>query len=247
MRHVQTMVAHLADRIIVPSNYLKKIVGLWNINEEKIVVVYNAFEPVLTNETKEDTRRDLNMVRPTILSVGRIVPWKGFDTLIEIMPEIQKEIPEAQLVVIGEGGQKKELEELVQKKNLGDSVVFTGILEHKKTLMHIKASDVFVLNTQYEGFSHLLLEVMSLGTPIVTTSVGGNVELIKHEKNGLLVNHDDKKALIAAVLQTLSDHVGTEKMVGNASENILDYSTDRMIQATIRVLSLSNKRNNARH
>ncbi len=245
MRYLQKKVADRADSIVVPSKYLKKIVTAWGVDEQKISVVYNAFESPKSGQTKEAAQQELSISSPIILSVGRLVPWKGFDTLIEIMPHIHETIPEAQLIIVGEGTQRKRLEVLVQEKKLGHCVSFTGAISHEKVLAYIKAADLFVLNTQYEGFSHLLLEVMSLGTPIVTTSVGGNVEIIEHKKDGVLVEYNDKKALCTEVVCILSDRENTEEMVKNASVKILDYSTDRMIQGIIRVLSSLNDKNNA--
>lgn len=245
MRYLQKKVADMADSIVVPSKYLKKIVTAWGVDEQKINVVYNAFESPKSKQTKEVAQKELSISSPIILSVGRLVPWKGFDTLIEIIPHVRETIPEAKLIIVGEGTQRKRLEALVQEKKLGHCIFFTGAISHEKVLAYIKAADLFVLNTQYEGFSHLLLEVMSLGTPIVTTSVGGNVEIIEHKKDGVLVEYNDKKALYTEAVRILSDRENTEEMVKNASVKVLDYSTDSMIQGIIRVLSSLNDKNNA--
>ncbi|MEK7091545.1 MAG: glycosyltransferase, partial [Patescibacteria group bacterium] len=83
LKKVQTLVAKRAERIIVPSHYLKKIVSNWGIAPEKITVIYNAFE----NEISQNESLSLIVdKKPILFSVGRLVPWKGFSTLITLMP-----------------------------------------------------------------------------------------------------------------------------------------------------------------
>ncbi|MCK5027251.1 MAG: glycosyltransferase family 4 protein [Candidatus Pacebacteria bacterium] len=237
MRWVQRHVALSAYKIVVPSEYLKKIIALWGVDSKKIFIVYNAFEKVFVNKTREELRKKLEFVSPTILSVGRLVPWKGFNTLVEIMSEIRKYVSDARLVIVGDGTQKQELQDKIREMEAESYVTLVGAVSHKEVLDHIVASDVFVLNTQYEGFSHLVLEVMSLGTPIITTSVGGNVEIVKNEENGILVPFNDKKEIVASIVLVFKEKGSAGKMAEKASEDVLHYSTERMLEGVIKVLT----------
>src|SRR3989344_4924157 len=152
-RKIECLVANRADKIIVPSEYLKGVVTKWGIGPEKIYVVYNAFQD---NELFRFPRfAQGGFAKPgqrLIVSAGRLVPWKGFDALIEIMPEILKEVPDARLVIIGDGPEKQNLESRIKNLELEEEVTLTDTLPHEKVLEYLAAADVFVLNTAYEGF-----------------------------------------------------------------------------------------------
>ena len=105
-------------------------------------------------------------------------------------------------------------------------------------LRYIKASDVFVLNTGYEGFSHQLLEVMDVGIPLITTKIGGNPEIIKDGENGLLVGYNDEKGLEKSITKLLSDKKYANKLAEEAKKKVKEFSEERMIKETINALEL---------
>lgn len=234
-RTIEHLVARRADTVIVPSEYLKKIVMMWGVLEEKIIVIYNAFESASAEEDRETIRRRLLWDGYIIISAGRLVPWKGFDALIELMPEVNKKIPHAKLVIAGSGPEEERLK--AKSRKLKASVVFTGNVSHDELLSYLKAADLCVLNTGYEGLSHLLLEAMAAGVPIITTSVGGNPELIESGKTGLLVAYNDKEALGSALLSIFNDPQHGETLSKNAKDYVKRFSRGEMIKATKRALS----------
>lgn len=230
LKKVQKKVAERADKIIVPSRYLKKIVSQWGVDENKINVIYNSFEGVsLPEESMDNLRDEVGFVGPTIVTVGRLVPWKGFETLIHVVDELKEEIQYLKLLVIGSGPDKQKLENLVSEKQLFKNVLLTGAMDRENLFKHIAAADLFVLNTGYEGFSHQILEVLALGTPIVTTNIGGNPEIIVNEENGLLVEYDDKDGIKKAILKILNDKEMAERLVENGKKIVGEYTIDRMI------------------
>jgi len=240
LKSVQKEVAENAEKIIVPSYYLKKIVSKWGIAENKIKVIYNAFsdDPTLNSEIKDSEskikiREELDLSGNIMISVGRLVPWKGFGTLISLMPTLLKKFPDLKLLIAGSGPQKEELEKLIFDLNLNDSIKLLGQLPKKDLYKYIKASDLFVLNTNYEGLSHQLLEVLSIGIPIVTTNVGGNPELIEDKKNGLLVNYDDQKELEMAIENILLDESLALDLVSNGKESVKKFSKEKMLEELV--------------
>ncbi|OIO33467.1 MAG: hypothetical protein COZ49_03950 [Candidatus Yonathbacteria bacterium CG_4_10_14_3_um_filter_47_65] len=237
LKNIERMVAESARAIIVPSRYLKKIVVRWKVEEEKIHVVYNAFEGVATPSAHIEERSG-----KTIISAGRLVPWKGFAELIELMPEIRTACPDVRLKIVGDGPDWARLEALVKKHDLVDTVKLFGNLPQTSLYEHIAASDVFVLNTSYEGFSHQLLEVMALGVPIVTTNVGGNPELIVDRESGLLVEQGDTAALMNAILELLDTKTNKTVFVENAQKKAAEFSVERMVSGTIDILAASTKK-----
>ncbi len=230
-RKIERHVGKKADRIVVPSNYLKKIVMMWGVKEEKIKVVYNAVALKDAIESKEELRKKFEIKGSIIFSAGRLVPWKGFELLIEIM----KDLPDSKLLIAGEGPLREKLEKKIKDLDLKNKVKLVGRLEQDDLLKKIKASDLFVLNTGYEGLSHQLLEVMKVGTPIITTEVGGNPEVIENNKDGILVGYNDKEAIVSAISSILIDNKG-ENFVKNAKDKLSLFGKKRMIIETIKVL-----------
>jgi glycosyltransferase involved in cell wall biosynthesis len=238
LKHIQKTVAEHATRIIVPSQYLKHIVTQWGIAEEKITVVYNAHEGSDTEIVSyRKARAELDVHTPTIVTAGRLVPWKGFATLITLMPALIQKIPKLKLMIIGSGPDRDRLEQLIQKEKLYNHVVLCGALPQEELFLHISAADVFVLNTGYEGFSHQLLEVLAIGAPIVTTSVGGNPEVITDGVNGLLVPYDDQVALQRAIETILSDDALSNRFKDEGKQTVSVYTKDRLLQETVTVLT----------
>jgi len=210
-RFLEKFVAGRADKIIVPSEYLKKVVIKWGIDPKKITVIYNSFNAPELNLSKEDARHKLRLSGKILVSAGRDVPWKGFQTLRGLMPEISEKIPEAKLFIL--------------------------VNESKEKLMlYLKSADVFVLNTAYEGFSHQILEAMTMGCPVVTTDVGGNPELINDGESGYLVKFNDKNGLKSKILEILNNIQLAQKLAQNAQKKAGEFSKERMINETINLI-----------
>lgn len=209
---------------------------MWGIDEKNINVVNNGFKCGVECGNRETLRTLLQFKGNLIISIGRLVPWKGFDTLISIFPEIKKNIPDIKLIIAGSGPDKSRLQELIDEQGLQDDVALTGGLDKDVLLRYIKASDVFVLNTGYEGFSHQLLEVMDIGIPIVTTDIGGNPEIIENEKSGLLIGFNDEKEIEKSVIKLLNNKKYGNTLVRQAQKKVQEFSEEKMIKETIKIL-----------
>lgn len=229
LKLIETGVAKRAQKIIVPSAYLKKIVSNWGIDKDKIKVVYNAFNPPLPLPEKETLKTELKLEGKIMVSAGRLVPWKGFVRLIELMPELISTFPDLKLFILGDGPDRNLLEDLIIEKKMAEHVFLTGRLSQSELLKFIKASDLFILNTSYEGFSHQLLEVMWCGTPIITTNVGGNPELITDSKNGLLVDYNNSIEIDAAIRKMISTPSFSRELSLSAQKTVTEFGQNRMI------------------
>ncbi|MCR4306709.1 MAG: glycosyltransferase family 4 protein, partial [Candidatus Yonathbacteria bacterium] len=196
---------------------------------------FDAAIPI--KEEKDEIRALFDISGRVLLSAGRLVPWKGFATLIEIMPGILEEFPDASLFIAGEGPDRAALETLIKKHNLGGHVHMLGALPQETLFRYIKAAEVFVLNTGYEGFSHQLLEVMSTGTPIIATDVGGNPELIETGVEGILVSYNNKAEIESAIREMLRGHIDGRALVRNAQKKVMQFTKERMLAETEHVLT----------
>jgi len=232
LRSVEIFVAKSADRIVVPSEYLKKAVASWGVDKKKISVIYNAAPSVEGVGHKKVLRGLLKYHGKYIITIARLVPWKGIRELIDAVSNMGKTGLEVQLLVVGEGPDREMLEEYSE----GKRVSFTGRLPHDVTLAYLKAADVLVLNSGYEGFSHLLLEAQALGTPTVASNVGGNPELITHGKNGLLVPYKDTKAITKAITQALTDESFRRSARDIGKRKAAKYSKELMVKETKELL-----------
>jgi glycosyltransferase involved in cell wall biosynthesis len=207
--------------------------GCWS---EKIVLIYNGVESLSNTGNKLVLRGLIKFQGKLVISIGRLVPWKGFSGLIKLMPDLIQEFPELKLLIVGGGSLLPELEQEALELGVGDSVIFTGELERDVLLRYIRAADVFVLNSRYEGLSHQVLEVMSVGVPVVVSKVGGNPEVIEHGKNGYLALPDDRKQMHAYVSTLLKNTPLRAEMVAAAKRTVKQFSNERMVEETAKLL-----------
>mgnify|MGYP000225486595 CR=1 FL=1 len=228
LQYLEALVAMGADHVLVPSHYLKKIVTTWSVPAEKITVIANGIKKEMPAASPEDIAK---LPRPLIVTAARLVPWKGVGGLIDAVAELRAQGIPASLVVVGEGPYREHLETYA-KARLESEYVFTGALSHAETLAVMSDADVFALNTAYEGLSHVLIEAMGLGAAIVTTSAGGNTELITDDVEGLVVAFDDRPALAGALRRILTDSALRDRVSESARQKSADFTEDAMIEKT---------------
>ena len=227
LKWLRTWWTRRADRIITPSRYLAKWVAHWGVPEDRIAVIYNALQRV-------------NDIRPATLpletkvnavTVGRLVPWKRVDRILEAIAQIRN----MGLVIVGDGPERERLERMAWGLGLNERVYFAGSRSKPETLSLMAACDLFVLNSTYEGLPHVVLEAMSLGLPVVATSVGGTPEVVQHRKNGILISPvgDD----LVATLRWLREDIETRhQLAKGAKETAKAFAFVAMLDATERVL-----------
>lgn len=237
MRAIQRFVGRRARAIIAPSFYLKGIIEKWGIAGEKIKVVYNTAKEIDFNLNKEEVRRELGLEGDIILSAGRLVPWKGFGALIELMPELLKINNNFKLIIAGDGLEKENLEVRIKKLELNYYIKLIGRLNQEELWKYMRASDIFALNTGYEGMPHIIIEAMQVGVPVVTTDSGGNRELVKNYKTGILVKYNNKEQIKNAIIKLWRDKQLAAGLAGNAKEEIKNkFSEEKTIKETLQIL-----------
>jgi len=113
--------------------------------------------------------------------------------LLYVVLELKKEIKNLKILIVGEGGEKRYLMEIVKKLKIENSVIFTGF--RKDILSVIKISNIVVLTSKWEGMPNLILEGMALKKAVISTDIGGSKEIIEDGVNGFLLKYEDKKEL----------------------------------------------------
>ncbi len=240
IRFAQRLVARQAVKVITPSHYLKKIVSQWGVDENKIEVVYNSVEEVILEENRDSLRQQFGFSGDIICSVGRLVKWKGFDVLIEAMVDLIKVNHDFKLLIFGDGPEKKYLQEIIDKLQLADSVKLMGSQPQVKLWQYMGASDMFILNTGYEGLPHIIIEAMQLKLPVVATNRGGNTEVIEDGVNGLLIEYNDKEKIKEAVIELSKNKDKKNKLIENGAVVARRFNREQMIAGVIKVLDQIN-------
>lgn len=234
VRRLEQWYARNVARVITPSRYLKGIVAGWGVPPERISVVYNALVSRFDSSlSREDARRSVGLDGTLVLTVARLYKWKNIDVLIRLVPDLP---PESRLVIVGDGPEEAALRRLAADLGVDHRVVFVGRVPQDRVALYLRAADVFVLNTRYEGLSHTILEAMDVGLPVIATAVGGNMELVEDGVNGFLVPVDDRKQIASAVRKLLYDRRVRESFVERSRERVKDASWDRLVDTTLSIL-----------
>jgi len=141
--------------------------------------------------------------------------------------------PEAIFLIIGDGRNRKELEEMIKERNLEKKFFLIGALP--QAAKYLKAFDVFVLPSIKEGFPYVLLEAMAAGLPIVSSLVGGTPEIIENGQNGFLILSKNPKILAERIADILDNPELATRLSQTGQEKIKEFSIEKMVQETEKV------------
>lgn len=234
LRAAQTWTLRRAAAVIVPSGHIGRLVQGWGLAADRVQIVYNAVpRSPLAQADRAALRAELGLPleAPLLVTVGRLTPVKGVDVAIRAL----EHLPDAVLIVVGEGEQRAELEALAAP--WGERVRFVGQQPNDRALRFVRAADIFVLSSYTEGLSHVLLEALSVGTPAVATAVGGNPEVLADGVNGLLVPPGDPRALAAAIERLLADPDLAGRIAGAGRARSADFDWERTVAQTEAILA----------
>lgn len=226
-----------ADKIIaVNPKVAKDIAKVTNISLDKIDSINNpTITPLLLEKAKDPIKetwfqqidRDKNYI---ILGIGRLVNQKDFSTLIRAFAIIRTQY-QAKLIILGEGENRNQLENLISDLNLKTDVLLPGFISNPYTYM-AKAS-VFVLSSAWEGSPNTLVEAMACGTPVVSTDcLSGPREILENGKYGRLVKVGNYEALAEAIIQTLI----SDNDIDALKERAKDFSVENIAQEYLQTL-----------
>ena len=167
-----------------------------------------------------------NETENSLITVGRLYPQKNHELLIRAFSQVHKDMPGISLKICGRGVEEQRLKQLVQELRIEDCVHFLGEINDVKE--QLKHSSCFVLSSDYEGLPNALMEAMAVGMPVISTDCpcGGPNELIKDEKNGLLVPCGNAGALEDAIRTMLSGKEVRIAFGQKAKESASAFQTD---------------------
>jgi teichuronic acid biosynthesis glycosyltransferase TuaC len=174
---------------------------------------------------REQMRRNLNLTGPTIISVGLLIPRKGHELVIEALSLL----PEAQLLICGEGSMLTALERTARRHRVADRVRFLGGIKHEDLNRYYSAADVLVLASYREGWPNVLLEAMACGTPVVATAVGAVPDFVDHPHAGLVVHKRTVPAIASAIRALLENPPTRGQVRAYAAQFSWDDTTQRLL------------------
>lgn len=150
--------------------------------------------------------------RPVVACISRLVARKGQDMLVRALPEILRMVPDAALLIVGDGPDRTALERRVGAAGLSEHVLFTGAVPWEQLPAHYAAADVFAMpcrtrgrGLDVEGLGIVFLEASAAGLPVIAGSSGGAPETVQAERTGVVVNGRDVSAIAGAVTRLLVD------------------------------------------
>lgn len=206
--------------VVVQTQQIKKF---FNKGIQKMTsVIYNPVNEKVfkLQPTKKENR---------IISVGRLYPQKDQKTMIEAFAKVSEQHPDWQLVIYGEGPERKALEKMIQdpRFKIQDKVLLPGRSEN--IIDELNKSKIFCLSSVYEGMSNALVEAICVGLPIVTTKVSGTEELIKNGENGFIVNIGDKESMAKALTKIIEDENLQKQFAEKNKAQAIKFETNTIV------------------
>jgi glycosyltransferase involved in cell wall biosynthesis len=216
------------DRVIAMSEVTRHKLINAGIPEAKIAVVYGGVDLTLIEALKAH-----KYDKPTICTAARLVPYKHIDDLIQALAIVQQTIPEAQLMILGDGPEKLRLHKLSNNITIDNSVHFLGSLPQEDVWRTMKRSHVFCLPSTVEGFGLVTIEAMACGLPFVNTDIPVNREITQNGKGGYLYEPRNVRQLADLLLKTLNTQQPS------ASQALIKkYTWSKICQDTLTVYGL---------
>jgi glycosyltransferase involved in cell wall biosynthesis len=167
---------------------------------------------------------------PTIVAVARLSPEKRLDALIKAHARLEAEGLHHNLLILGEGPCRAELERLADHLNVRGSVFLPGYVANPFPI--VKAASVFVLPSRYEGFPHVLLEALGVGAAIVATNCpGGSGEILAHGKYGMMVPPEDEDALAESISKLMTDKALAARLRSRGPERARRFTPESSLLA----------------
>ncbi|MFH1780758.1 MAG: glycosyltransferase family 4 protein [Candidatus Nealsonbacteria bacterium] len=163
-----------------------------------------------------------------IITVARLEKVKGIEYLILSLLGLKSAIADYKLLIIGDGGERKALENLVKKLGLTESVKFLGQIVNERVAEYLIAGDCFVLPSIREGFGIAILEAQAAGIPVIGAKVGGIAEVLAQGQTGLLVPPGDEQSICDALVKIYANPDLALKMVESARENLKNYDWQKI-------------------
>jgi glycosyltransferase involved in cell wall biosynthesis len=226
-------VGQIADRVTTVSECMRRELNwLYDIPAGKISVIPNGTVPGRYSAPVDPgackRRLGIHPFAPVILFVGRMEYQKGPDLLLDAIPAVLEERPDAVFLFVGQGSMRDHLERRAHEMGVAGSARFLGFLPHWEYVEILNACDLVCIPSRNEPFGMVLLEAWAAGKVVVASDVGGLGENIDHMVNGMKVN-PDAGSISWGIGGCLRDTQVREKMADGGSQKVQQFGWDRSV------------------
>jgi teichuronic acid biosynthesis glycosyltransferase TuaC len=223
-----------ATALVTVSAALKSALTQLGVDASKIVVLRNGVDTELFHPVDRELQRArLGLSGTVLVMVGNLVAIKGHDLVLRAL----RAFPDAQLLIIGEGREGRDLRELARALGVGHRVRFLGAMPQEQLPGYYGAADVLVLASSREGWPNVLLEAMACGTPVVSTRVGGTPEIVTAPEAGVLADERSVDGISEALRKLLRNYPDRKATRRYAERYSWAATTAGQLQLLDRILS----------
>lgn len=202
-----------AKVVVLASRFKTELIGM-GVEPDRIEVLTTMFDGAMFDD-REMAPRSRNTRR--ILFLARLVKEKGVYQLLEAFKRVKRIVPDAELLLAGDGEEKKGIERWISNTGMEETVRLLGYVRGKDKGRVMMDADVFVLPTRHgEGCPVAILEAMAAGLPIITTGVGGIPDVVTSGKHGMVLDKDTPDAIARALIDMLRD-MDHWRLIGQAN------------------------------
>ena len=186
------------------------------------------FVPIQSTSRKKDLKKQFGTGEHAIVYMGRVSYEKSIDQALEAFCIALKEMPDATLMIVGDGPERKKLEGLARELGCEKKIIFTGMLHGEKLRNALWANDAFITASQSENMPISIIEAMACGLPVVSVRARGIPDIVHHNENGLLAPPGEPKLLARAIIEIFSSPESLRKK-GNASRKLAEQYSKKNI------------------
>jgi glycosyltransferase involved in cell wall biosynthesis len=214
-----------AAHVFCPSAYLRELAIGWGLPPERVSVIANPAPAVGGLAPRSELRGSFGMDGPTLAFGGRL----GFQKALRVALEALAQVDGVSLLLAGDGPERASLEEHAHGLRLEKRTRFLGPQPRERVLELFRAADASLLSSAWENFPHGVVESLAVGTPVISTDVGGIAEVLRDGENGLLVPSGDPTALAGAIRRFFADEELRRRLTEAAEPSVADYAPERLL------------------
>ena len=222
LRRVNDAALRRAAHLVVPSEALRRLAIGWGISPERVTLLPNPVSAPEELAPRDELRARHGFTGPTLAFAGRLVPQKSIDVALRALAQLEG----VALVLAGEGGETERMQALARELGVADRARFLGAQPRATVFELLAAADAALLSSSWENFPHVVVEALAVGTPVISTDVGGVGEIVRDGVNGLLVPIGDPDVLAAAIRRYLADDALQARLRAAAAGSIERFAPD---------------------
>ena len=206
---VNGLVAKVNGYISISHTTKSRFINWSKVDPENVIVHPNCYDPIELGLGEKNGRlmeRYGIQDRSVIMTMGRLATterYKGIDEVLEILPDVVREMPEITYLIVGDGNDKGRLQNKSETLGLSKNVVFTGYVPENEKTEHFRLADGYIMPSKGEGFGFVLIEAMACGVPVVGSKLDGGREALRDGLLGNLVDPEKPDEIKDAILQVL--------------------------------------------